>query len=160
MKIIASFLAFLAFPQLYATDSKSAQITAIDSPDYDMLKPNEAHGRQRMAYFSGSTLATGGATGDTYQLCELPIGARVLGGHLVTGVMGASIVAAIGITGTTAKYGTGIDVAAAGVDLFANTIALNYGVELAAKERVFMTLSGGTPAASIAYAGHITYVVD
>jgi hypothetical protein len=143
-----------------ATDSKSDQVTKIDSPDFDMLKPNEAHGRERIAFFSGTTLATGGATGDTYQLCEVPTGARILGGTLATGALGTSIVAAIGITGSTAKYGTGIDIAAAGVDTFADTLALNYGVELSAKERIFMTLSGGTPAASIVYRGHVKYVVD
>lgn len=142
------------------TNTKSDQVTKIDSVDFDMLKPNESFGRVRMAFFSVSTPASGNADGDTYDLCEIPKGARVIGGRTACEAMGASVVMAIGITGTLSKYGSAIDVAAAGMDDFAHTIALNFGVETTAKERLIATLSGAAPAASKKLWGYVEYVLD
>ena len=139
---------------------KSSQITKIDSVDYDMLKPNEAHGRIRVAFFDFTTPASGGADGDDYELCEIPIGARILRIKTVNEALGASVVAKIGITGTLDKYGSGLDLAAAGADDYAVTYAQNYGVELTAKERLIMTLTGAAPAATKIVRGHVEYVVD
>ncbi len=150
----------LMIVRLYVTAGKSTQVTAIDSVDYDQLKPNEAHGRVRMAFFQFTTLTTGGADGDSFAACEIPKGARVLGGLLVCEAMGSSVVAAIGITGSTSKYGSAIDVAAAGADDFAHTIVLNYGQETTAKERILITLTGAAPAATKKAWGHVLYVVD
>lgn len=159
IKTLIAFFTFMVCPRLYAT-MKSDQVTKIDSVDYDMLKPNEAHGRVRMAFGSVTTLASGGADGDIYQLFEIPKGARVLGGQIVVEAMGASVVAKVGITGDDDKYGSALDVAAAGKDEIGHTIAFNYGVETTAKERVFVTLTGAAPAASKKLYGHLFYVVD
>ncbi len=142
------------------TASKSVQVTKIDSPDYDQLKPNEAHGRARVAYFQFTTLATGGADGDYYALCEIPAGARILDIKSANEALGASVVAKIGITGTLDKYGSAKDLAAAGADTYAQTYAENYGVELTVLERLIMTLTGAAPAASKIVRGHVLYVLD
>jgi hypothetical protein len=159
-KQLIAFLTFMVMPRLYVTAGKSTQVTAIDSVDYDLLRPDEAHGRVRMAFWEFTTLAAGGADGDSFAACEIPKGARILGGKCCNEALGAGVVAGIGITGSAAKYGTGIDMAAAGEDLFANTIALNYGVRTTAKERILVVLTGAAPAASKKIYGHILYVVD
>jgi hypothetical protein len=160
LKTLIAFFSFLLMPRLYVTAGKSTQVTAIDSVDYDQLRPDEAHGRVRMAFWEFTTLAAGGADGDSFAACEIPKGARILGGKTACEALGAGVVAAIGITGSATKYGTGIDMAAAGEDLFANTIALNYGVRTTAKERILIVLTGAAPAASKKVWGHILYVID
>lgn len=159
-KHLLAFFTFMVCPRLYVTAGKSTQVTAIDSADYDQLRPDEAHGRMRIAFWEFTTLAAGGADGDSFAACEIPKGARILGGFMANEAMGAGVVAKVGITGTLDKYGSGIDIAAAGADDFANTIALNYGQRTTAKERILITLTGAAPAASKKLWGHITYVVD
>ncbi len=159
-KQLIAFLTFMVMPRLYVTAGKSTQVTAIDSADYDQLRPDEAHGRMRIAFWEFTTLAAGGADGDSFAACEIPKGARILGGTLVSEAMGAGVVAKVGITGTLDKYGSGLDNAAAGADEFAHTIAFNYGARTTAKERILVTLTGAAPAASKKCNGHIVYVVD
>lgn len=139
---------------------KSEQITMIDSPDHLQLKPNEAHGRLRPAFFKFTTPASGGADGDIYELCEIPAGARILGIKTACEALGASVVAKIGIVGADTKYGSAKDLAAIGEDNFAVLISENYGVELTAKERLIMTLTGAAPAATKIVQGHVLYVLD
>lgn len=145
--------------QLGVTATDSAQMAKINSVDFDMLKPNEQHGRQRAAYFNTSTLAAGNADGDSYNLTKIPKGARVLDIFLTTEAMGAGVVAKIGITGTLDKYGSAVDIAAAGADHFCQTVA-TYGLETTAEETLILTLTGAAPAASKLIKGHVTYVVD
>jgi hypothetical protein len=159
-KQLLAFLTFMVMPRLYVTAGKSTQVTAIDSVDYDQLRPDEAHGRVRMAFWEFTTLAAGGADGDSFAACEIPKGARILGGQLVSEAMGAGVVAKVGITGTLDKYGSALDVAAAGKDEFAHTIAFNYGARTTTKERILVTLTGAAPAATKKCNGHILYVID
>lgn len=137
----------------------STQMATIDSVSFDQLKPNEAHGRLRVAFFNCVTLATGGADGDLFRMCKIPSGARILRIETVNEALGTSVVAKIGITGSTSKYGAGIDMAAAGADLFAQTVA-TYGLETTTEETLLMTLTGAAPAASKIVKGHVTYVLD
>ncbi|CAB4182812.1 hypothetical protein UFOVP1090_33 [uncultured Caudovirales phage] len=139
---------------------KSSQVTKIDSVDYDMLKSNEAHGRMRVVFFDFTTPASGNADGDIYELCEIPIGARILRMKTANTALGASVVAKIGIVGADTKYGSALDLAAAGADDFLVTVAQNYGLELIARERLIMTLTGAAPAASQTVRGHVEYVID
>lgn len=159
-KQLIAFITFLVCPRLYVTAGKSTQVTAIDSADYDQLRPDEAHGRVRIAFFEFTTLAAGGADGDSFAACEIPKGARVIGGKMACEAMGAGVVADVGITGTLEKYASNLDVAAAGEDVFAHTIALNYGQRTTAKERIIVTFTGAAPAASKKCWGHMEYVVD
>lgn len=141
---------------------KSEQVTKIDSVSRDQLKPNEAHGRKRVAFFKYTTPSAGLADGDIIELCELPIGARVTGGRLAFEALGAGVVGKIGVVGADAKYmAAATSMAAIGSTVtIASTVALNYGVELTAKERLIMTLSGAAPAGSKIITGQIDYVVD
>jgi hypothetical protein len=159
-KQLIAFFTFLVAPRLYVTAGKSTQVTAIDSVDYDQLRPDEAHGRVRMAFWEFTTLAAGGADGDSFAACEIPKGARILGIKTCNEALGAGVVASVGITGALTKYGTGIDMAAAGEDFCANTIALNYGVRTTAKERILIVMTGAAPAATKKVNGHVLYVID
>ncbi len=140
----------------------SEQITKIDSVAFDMLQPNEAHGRERIAFFKYTTPASVGlADGDIVALCEIPKGARVTGGLICFEALGTSVVGKVGIVGSDAKYLTaGTSMAAIGTALLASTIALNHGVQTTAKERIILTLSGAAPAASKIITGVVRYVVD
>ena len=69
------------------------------------------------------------------------------------------MVAKIGITGTLDKYGSAVDMAAAGADLFCQTKA-TFGLETTAEETLIMTLTGAAPDASKVVKGFVTYVVD
>jgi hypothetical protein len=169
MKNPLSFLRLLAvlfdplfltrFCTLYVTNTDSTQMATINSASFDQLKPNEAHGRLRTAFFYFTTLATGGADGDSYNLNKIPKGARVLRIETVNEALGSSVVAKIGITSSLSKYGSAVDMAAAGADLFCQTVA-THGLVTTAEETLIMTLTGAAPAASKIVQGHVTYVVD
>lgn len=161
MKLIHRILGFLTAAdfRFYVTNTDSTQMAAINSVAYDQLKPNELHGRLRIAFFNITTLASGGADGDTYNLTKIPKGARVLRIETVNEALGSSVVAKIGTSSSDAKYGSAIDMAAAGADLFCQTVA-TYGLETTAEETLIITLTGAAPAASKIVKGHVTYVVD
>lgn len=137
----------------------STQAATFTSVAFDPLKPNELGGRLRIAFFDFTTPASGGADGDIYVLTRLPKGARVIGLVTVNEALGASVVAKVGIVGADTKYGSAIDMAAAGADPFVQTVA-TYGLETTAEEDVIMTLTGAVPTASRIVKGHFTYVVD
>lgn len=144
------------------TQSNSTQYQKIvdqEAGSHNELKPNELGGRLRAAYFEFTTLAAGGADGDSYVLTRLPKGARVLRIKTVNTALGAGVVAKIGVTGTLDKYGSAIDMAAAGSDELCVTSA-TYGLETTAEENLIMTLTGAAPAASQTVKGHVDYVVD
>lgn len=147
--------------RFYVTNTDSTQMAIInDKQSSDQLKPNEAVGRVRIAFFSFTTLAVGGADGDSYNLNQIPKGARVLDIVTVNEALGANVVAKIGITGTLDKYGSAIDMAAAGVDRgWMSTIANGF-LETTTLETLIMTLTGAAPAASKIVKGAIYYVLD
>jgi hypothetical protein len=138
---------------------KSSQITKIDSPDYDQLKPNEAHGRLRVAYFDVVTPA-GVLINEICELVELPVGARVLGGNIAHGALGASATGSVGYVGQAGRYASAVSMAVAGNYALAGNLTQNYGDELATRVRLNMTFQGANPAAGITIRGHVVYVVD
>lgn len=143
---------------------KSTQQTDLDAIPRKNLKPNELGGRIRIAFW---TFTTGSVTApdvnDTIDLVTLPKGARILGGQTVNEAMssaGGTAGVSIGIAGAAAKYASALDLDAAGSDLFANTIALNYGEVLAAETKIIATVTGEAWATSKKFYGHILYAVD
>ena len=164
MKLFFNIVAYLLGVQFRLgvtnTDStQMAKITGQAAGSYAPLAPNELAGRLRVAYFDFTTLATGGADGDSYNLTRIPSGARILRIKTVNEALGTSVVAAIGISGSTSKYGAGLDLAAAGTDEDCLTVA-TYGLVTTAEENLIMTLTGAAPTASKIVKGHVQYVVD
>ncbi len=145
--------------QLGVTNTDSTQMATINDVGFGQLQPDELNGRLRVAFFNVVMLASGGADGDSYNLTKIPKGARILRIETVNEALGASVVAKIGITGSLSKYGAAIDYAAAGADLFCQTVA-TYGLRTTTEETLIMTLTGAAPTASAVLKGHVTYVVD
>ena len=138
---------------------KSTQATTMDDPGHLQLKPNEAHGRKRTAYFDYTTVA-GTVINDTLDLNEIPIGARIIGGNLAFGALGAGATVGIGYSGAATRYKAQTSAAAAGNFDIARTLAENYGDELTLRQRLILTFAGANPASGIVIKGHIDYVVD
>ena len=138
---------------------KSTQATTIDSPDHTQLKPNEAHGRKRTAFFDFVTPA-GMAVADTLDLNEVPIGARIIGGNIAFGALGASATIGVGYAGAATRYKAQTAAATAGNFDIARTLAENYGDELTARQRLIITFAGANPTSGITIKGHVDYVVD
>lgn len=157
--LIGWFNFLLCYYRLNVTNTDSTQMAIINDVGFTQLQTQDLHGRQRMAYFSFSTLAAGGADGDSYNLTKIPKGARILGIFTVNAALGAGVVSKIGITGNLTKYGSAVDYAAAGFDFYCQTVA-TYGLTTTAEETLIMTLTGAAPTAAAAIAGHVTYVVD
>lgn len=138
---------------------KSTQATTIDSPDHAQLKPNEAHGRKRVAYFD-FTAPAGVVIADTLELNEVPPGARIVGGNVAFSAFGASATIGIGYAGAATRYKAQTSVASAGSFGFAGTIAENYGDELATRQRLVVTFAGANPPTSAVLKGHVDYIID
>lgn len=140
----------------------------------DPLKPNEYYGRVRMARFS-FTSSTDMDDGEDIFLCKLPKGARIIDGAFLCGGLGAGCQVDIGLAGAdasgyidydnsvsddVAKFLSNGDVAAAGKDSFAQTLALGYGYELTKDCYLTATVEAVDWDGSIAVAGHVLFVVD
>lgn len=141
----------------------SAERTKSTTVPATMLKPNEAHGHVRQAFFSYATPAGGLAVDDVLSLCSLPAGARILGGRIAfeamsTGAGAASI--RIGTSTTTDAYLGDTSVDAAGVSAIADTIALGYGTVTTAATVLQATVKTEAWAAAKKLYGHMLYVVD
>lgn len=142
---------------------KSSQITKMDASPRKPLKTNELHGRVRIAYFDFTVPAGNAAVDDTISLVRLPLGARILGGHLAHGAMSTGAGAASVQIGTAAdpdRYLGTTSVDAAGSAAFANTLALNYGEELGEETDVIATVKTEALAAAGVLQGHILYALD
>jgi hypothetical protein len=157
----------------------SKQIKQWEALGHSPLKPNELHGRQRIAYFQfqADRDATGAvvAQNDDVRLCQIPAGARLTGGKIKHGAFGSSVTLDIGLRGldgsgyiTTSLSGTAddpdavatnLDVAAAGVkDLFEEPAYLFYETE---KElELYALFEGANPADNVELSGFVEYVVD
>ena len=123
--------------------------------------PNASNvdGRVRRKYFSvASTTTTVINNGDVVELCKLPVGARITGGRLLYGAMGASTTAVIGVAGTTNKYLTSTSVVSAGQTSFADTNALNFGDSLTAETTIILTAGGANYATGQYLKGYIEYI--
>ena len=153
-------------------DSYSTELTQVLPPNYSPLKTNQKEGRARIAVFT-KVFGTEGA-GHDVALCELPKGARILGGSFF---VSASTGAATLAFGLMDKAGTGfIDaaltvsddtaflVAAAAVvvttlQFIPATIAKNFAYET--EKTVYVTVSTAAAAmASQTLKGYVLYTVD
>jgi hypothetical protein len=143
---------------------KSDQIAALDAVPAIVPKANERHGRLRLHYWSFATAAGAGpAVNDTVVIARLPQGARILGGRIANEAMssGASTAqVSIGLAGDAARYLEASSVDAAGGLSFADTVARNFGDELAADTDLVATALGEAWAASKKIDGYILYAVD
>src|SRR4029434_8184609 len=87
-----------------ATAFKSDQETASAASPPRKIGPSEL-GKPYIAVFTHTLASSGLAIGDTIDLCDLPVGARVLYGEFCwSATQGATATTAIGITGPAAKY--------------------------------------------------------
>lgn len=150
----------------------SAELTQVAPPNFAPLKPNQLHGRKRVAFFS-KTFASESA-GANIALCVLPKGARITGGDISFSATTGSATIALGLAGKdltgyidaagSVSDGVALLLAAAAITTtprvpFANTQALYYGYET--EKELWLTLT--TAAASMGtqvLKGHIEYVVD
>lgn len=132
-------------------------------PAYSQVEAKDVGGKVRVLYFSRSTTdAVNGnlANGDVIDAGQLPKGARIIGGKLDQDALGSGVTLTVSLSVSSTALSGALDVAAAGEDVFANTVALNYGYELTVTERLLITVGGGTPASSKVIKGHLLYVID
>lgn len=157
---------------------KSKQTKQWEALGHGPLKPNELHGRVRIAYFQfkadrdSDTLTVD--QNDTIRLCQLPAGARLIGGTVKTGALGALVTADFGLaaydgSGKLDKallvaddpdaIATNVDVSAAiTFNLFEESAYLFYETE---KELdLTLLLEGADPADNVEISGTVLYVVD
>jgi predicted NBD/HSP70 family sugar kinase len=146
------------------TTFKSDQIAALDAVPPVVPKANERHGRLRLHYWSFATAGGGGpAVNDTVVIGRLPQGARILGGRAVAEAMssgGGTAQVSIGLAADAARYLEASSVDAATGLSFADTLARNFGDELATDTDVVATALGEAWAASKKFNGYILYAVD
>lgn len=156
----------------------SKQIKQWEAEGHAPLKTNELHGRVRMAYFQflASRDAVGAvvAQNDDVRLCQLPAGARLLGGQFKHGAFGATVTLDIGLRALDGSgyldkaltvaddpdaLATNLDIAAAGFkDVFEETTYLFYETE---KElEVYALFEGANPSDAVELSGYVQYVVD
>ena len=155
-----------------------AEQTQVRAEGHAPIKPNELHGRQRIARFTLNTNthgASGIADGSNVFVAKLPKGARILIGKLKFEAMGGTAALDVGLAaadgsgfidaaGTVADdddlFGAAIDVSGAGEAVFADTIAQNYGYELEKECYLVLTAETDNWADDKDLIGHIEYVVD
>jgi hypothetical protein len=146
------------------TTFKSDQIAALDAVPPAVPKANERHGRLRLHYWSFTTASGGGpAVNDTVIIARLPRGARLLGGRAAAEAMssgGGTAQVSLGLTGDAARYLEASSVDAAAGLSFADTVARNFGDELAADTDVIATALGEAWAGAKKFNGYILYAVD
>jgi len=138
--------------------STQMQATALAPNDV-----NEAGGRLRVAVFEFTTPTGGVGVGDTVQLCKVPKGARIIGGHVDFGAMSSSTGTAqvkIGDGTTANKYLDTTSVDSAGQADFANTAALNMLSVTSSEETITATAAGEAWAAAKTFNGYVLYVLD
>lgn len=157
----------------------SKQIKQWEAQGHAPLKPNELGGRKRIAYFSfkadRDAASAVVAQNDSVNLCNIPAGARLIGGKVRSGAFGASVTLDLGLKGAD---GSGyLDVAATSVADDPDAVATNVDISSAVvfelfeepayryyeteKELILTCLfEGANPADNVELAGHIEYVVD
>jgi hypothetical protein len=154
-------------------DLKSNEVTKQTGTDFQPLKPNELHGRVRMARFSFNTGA-GSTEGENIALVRLPKGARVLRAYLTFEAMGAGATLDVGLMAVDGTgeidddatsdsetfFATDLDVSAAGALTDDEVLETNYGYELQKECYVVGTVDGANWAADKDLIGHVEYVVD
>lgn len=144
-----------------ATAFKSDQTTLTDAVPKSLIAPDELGGKVRRAYFTKTLPGSGLATGDSIDLVDLPIGARVLGGQFCWDAgQGVTATTAIGYSGATGRYFAAAVTNATTIFRIADTQAQNYGDKLTAAKRILATNAAAAWTASSVFKGHIDYIVE
>lgn len=139
-----------------------AVVAAAAAGTYGPLKPNQLGGRVRMAFFSLNTTNVAVENGDTINLVKIPAGARVIGGQVAFGAMGANATLTIGDAGDPDRLLAALDVSAAGTAALASKDVVPglLGHEYSAETIITGTAGGANYAAAKVLHGYILYVVD
>jgi hypothetical protein len=158
----------------------SKQIKQWEAQGHSPLKTNELHGRVRMAFFqfmaSRDSVTATIAQNDDVRLCQIPAGARIIGGEFKHGAFGSSVVLDIGLraldgSGYLDKLLTVADDPAAlatDYDIAAIATATKqlledmpyFGYETEKELEVYATFQGANPADDKEIVGFVLYVVD
>jgi len=140
-------------------DQDSEQVAKIRSADYTQLRPYDLYGRKRVCY---GNVTADLAEDDVVGLIKIPRDCRVLPSLLAHTAFGTGVTAEIGVAaqdgsgfidkaGTIADdddfFATGVDVSAAGNELFADTVAGNLGYIFEKDVIITITLESANPAA-------------
>lgn len=142
-----------------ATAFKSDQETAAAASPPRKMGSSEL-GKPYIAIFTHTLASSGLATGDTIDLCDLPVGARVLYGEFCwSATQGATATTAIGISGTAGKYFAAAVTASAAKFEFVATQALGYNTPLTAAEQIIATNAAAAWTASSVLRGYILYTL-
>lgn len=153
-------------------DARSVELAQVLPPNFAPLKPNQEHGRKRVATFHYTFASQ--AAGHDVALCKLPKGARIIGGSITVSATMATCQISLGVMG--ADENGFIDAAGSVADdvdfllaavaitttpkvLFAQTQALNYLYETEKELYVTLTTSVAAAGAQVVK-GSIEYVVD
>lgn len=131
-------------------------------------------GKVRVAFFDFVT--TGGALNDTVDCVDLPKGARLLGGKVITEALGTGVTLSAGLDGiastdtanVTTPGGASIaegaaqlmaaTAAATAVQLdLANTYALGAGATLDVASKLYLTIGGASPTTAKYVCGWVLY---
>lgn len=124
-------------------------------------QPGNKKGRKRIEFFSINTTTQAVANGDTINFVTLPKGARVIGGRVTYGAIGANATLKIGTAADDDRYsGAALDVSAAGGTDLADTQAKFFGEELTDDTLIIGTAGGAAFAAAKDVTGYLEYVID
>lgn len=159
-------------PDVYSVEQAAVSPQVVGNAK---LQPNQYEGRLRIARFTYDT-DTDRTQNHHVGLAVLPKGARVIGGFVAFGAMGAGATMGIGLAGNddsgyidadnsvsdvATHFLNALDVSAAGVtETLARTVALNYGYELEKECKLVMKMTGAQWAADKQVYGHVEYIVD
>lgn len=142
-------------------NQKSAQIINQDAVP-SVPNKGDTDGVLRRKYFSGTVLAALDlAVGTIIDLCDLPKGARLLGGVFGNDATfsGAGVTVDIGWAGDTDALGNDVDVASLHHTAINNTVALNFGAVLTENKRIIATTIGDVIVAAGTFYGYFDYIM-
>jgi hypothetical protein len=156
-------------------DSYTTQGAKISGASFQMLEPKDHYGRRRVHFFDYTVPTGDEADGNHVFACKLPPNARILGGEVVCDGCGTGAEVDVGLAafdgsgyidsaGTVADdddfLGAALDIAAAGRDTFAKTIAQNYGYVTEKELWLVLTVENAGWDADSVIKGSIEIVVD
>lgn len=140
------------------------------------LLPNSSGGRVRSVAFAFNTddFAAALVDGDTVVLGRIPVGARITGGYLRHGALGADTTASLGLSGSdgSGQYAPGTSDApalllaltavtnAATIDLAEDGADTGFGVITQKHVDVTLTFDAANPTADRDISGWLQYVID
>jgi hypothetical protein len=138
--------------------TQMANATAIPRVGID----SRDQGKKRTLYFDYTVPVGNLAVGQTIALRDIPAGVRLLGGKTANTALssaGGTAGISIGDGTTAAKYGSAIDMDAAGTDEFGNTIALYYGEYVSTAFTLTATVTGEALVAAGEIRGEISFLM-